>query len=86
MTIWNNDEARSFFIANGYPTQYNDGLKLYLEDILSLQGQGLAFNDLLYRYIKLYGIEFTSLVSNFLLLEDGSKLLQEDSTAILIEN
>lgn len=87
MTIWNNDEARSFFIANGYPTQYNDGLKLYLEDILSLQGQGLALNDLLYRYIKLYGIEFTSLVTDFyLLLEDGSKLLQEDSTAIYLEN
>jgi hypothetical protein len=76
VSIWNNDEARSFFIANGYPTQYNDGLKAYLEDILGLQGQGRALNDLLYKYIQIYGINFIYVTIDNLLLEDGFNLLQ----------
>jgi hypothetical protein len=85
MSIWNNDEARRFFIANGYPEQFNDGLKAYLEDILGLQNEGYSLNDLLRRYIPLYGNEFLTYIDN-LLLEDGFDLLQENSSMILLES
>jgi hypothetical protein len=85
MSIWNNDEARRFFIANGYPSQYNDGLKAYLEDILGLTGEGKALNDLLKNYISLYGTEFLVYIDN-LLLENGFDLLQENNSMILLES
>lgn len=85
MSIWNNDEARRFFIDNGYPTQYNDGLKAYLEDILGLQNEGFSLNDLLKMYVPIYGTNFLTYIDN-LLLEDGFDLLQENSSMILLEN
>lgn len=85
MSIWNNDEARRFFSANGYPTQFNDGLKAYLEDILGLQNEGYSLNDLLHMYLPIYGDAFLSYIDN-LLLEDGSDLLQENYSMVLLEN
>lgn len=85
MSIWNNDEARRFFIDNGYPEQFNDGLKAYLEDKLSLVGQGFALNDLLRIYIGLYGTDFILTTLNNLLLEDNTNFLLEDSSFLLLE-
>jgi len=85
MSIWNNDEARRFFIDNGYPTQYNDGLKAYLENKLNLVGQGFALNDLLKLYIPLYGEDFILSTLNNLLLEDNNNFLLEDSSFLLLE-
>lgn len=59
MTIWNNDEARQFFIDNGFPEQYNDGMTAYLRQLL---GKDLALPDLLRDYATTYGTtEFTPL-------------------------
>lgn len=59
MSLWNNDEARQFFIDNGFPEQYNDGMTAYLRQLL---GKELALPDLLRDYATTYGTtEFTPL-------------------------
>lgn len=59
MTILNNDEARAFFVDNGFPEQYNDGMTAYLRQLL---GKDLSLPDLLRDYVTTYGTtEFTPL-------------------------
>lgn len=59
MSLWSNDEARQFFIDNGFPEQYNDGMTAYLRQLL---GKDLSLPDLLREYVTTYGTtDFTPL-------------------------
>lgn len=55
-SLWNNDDARAFFIEHGYPKQYNDGLLAYLRDLYNVTGSTLP--DLLKRHLRDYGDTF----------------------------
>ena len=55
-SLWNNDDARAFFIEHGYPQQYNDGLLAYLRDLYNVTGSTLP--DLLKRHLRDYGDTF----------------------------
>lgn len=55
-SLWNNDDARAFFIEQGYPQQYNDGLLAYLRDLYNVTGSTLP--DLLKRHLRDYGDTF----------------------------
>lgn len=57
-SIWNNDTAMAFFRANGYPTQYNDGMRAWLKDFYNLTDEGYSLQDLLARYIRENGHQF----------------------------
>lgn len=81
MTIWNNDEARAFFLQNGYPENYNDGMLAWLRNYYNTTGSNLP--DLLFRYIKEVGLEFAS--GNVMWREDFTYMLREDNTYMLRE-
>lgn len=87
MRIFNNDEAIEFFRTNGYPTTYNDGMLAWLRDYYSVTGGTLQ--DLLSRYIKDIGFIFDvgggGAATFFILMEDGSFLLQEDGFKLKLE-
>ena len=85
--IFRPDEVKAFLLANGYPTQYTDGLLAYLRVVFELPNASLP--DLFVRYIITYGVDLEitdpTPTGNFLLLEDGtSKLLLEDGTSFLL--
>lgn len=85
--IFRPDEVKAFLLANGYPTQYNDGLLAFLRVVFDLPNASLP--DLFIRYIITYGVELDiadpSPSGNFFLQEDGtSKLLMEDGTSFLL--
>ncbi len=90
--IFRPDEVKAFLLANGHPTQYNDGLRAYLRVVFELPNASLP--DLFVRYIITYGVDLEitdtpppdpTPTGNFLLLEDGtSKLLLEDGTSFLL--
>lgn len=84
-SILNADEVHAFLIANGYPNQYNDGLRAYLRVFFNLPDASLA--DLFVRYIIENGIDLAAPDpgGDELLLEGGlGSLLQEDGSLILI--
>jgi len=55
ISIWDNDAVVAFLRQNGYHKQYNDGLYQYLKVVFLYDNPVGTLNDLLHRYIKLYG-------------------------------
>lgn len=81
-----NDEALAFFAANGYPTEYNDGMLAWLRAFYSTTR--FTLNDLLHRYLDDFNTyDMLPAGSNgFLLMEDSSFLLQENNDKIILES
>lgn len=52
----NNDTFIAYCATNGYPTQYNDGLKVALQTDLTSSKQSL--NDLMKEYFDTNGAEY----------------------------
>lgn len=84
------DEVIAFLIANGYPDQYNDGLRAFLRIYYSLPDATLP--DLFVRYITEVGLSLEDPLppdppGNRLWMEDGvSYILMEDNSFILLED
>lgn len=55
ISIWDNDAVVEFLRQNNYHKQYNDGLYQYFRIVFQNDNPQGTFNDLLHRYIKLYG-------------------------------
>jgi len=51
--IFHNGDVMAFLEANGFPGQYNDGLRAYFRTLYTTGGD--TFQDLLARYIKEHG-------------------------------
>lgn len=63
-SIWNNDDAKTFFRENGYPyNSYNDGMLAYLRDIYPLTDGAKTLPDLLARYLNDYGDTFNMYIA-----------------------
>lgn len=85
--IFRPDEVRAFLLANGYPSQYNDGLRAYLRVVFNEPEASLP--DLFTKYIVEFGVDLAdpdpAPEGNFFLQEDGtSKILLEDGTSFLL--
>lgn len=55
-----NDAVRAFLIANGYNSDYNDGLRAWLKNLFSLYShQNASLNDLLRRYNRIHKVGYS---------------------------
>lgn len=79
--IRHNDEVIAFLAANGYATEYNDGLLAYLRDFYGVTT--FSLNDLLRRYLDDFG-SYELQPMGFILLENGDFILQENNDRILL--
>lgn len=70
MSLFNNDEAVAFFVANGYPSNYNDGMLAWLRDVFNVTGSSLP--DLLARYLREYGDRFNMIVAGKSAVSSGA--------------
>lgn len=79
--INHNDEVIAFLVANGYPSEYNDGLLQWLRAFFGVSS--FTLNDLLHRYQPVYGNELLPAfllrteASDDIITEDGTFLTQE---------
>lgn len=80
MILPKNDDARAFFIENGYPQQYNDGLVAYLRDILQVSNYTLP--DLLRMYRDTFGEDLDTLFSPTELFSSSEKGVWYDPSDI----
>lgn len=86
--IFSPNEVRTFLETNGYPSQYNDGMRAYLRAFFNLPEASLA--DLYVRYILEEGTTLVPVgggggLGEGLLLESGDFLLLESGDNILLE-
>lgn len=83
--ILNPDDVYAFLKANGYPTQYNDGLRAYLRVFYSLPDASLA--ELFSKYITEHGLDLSApaVAGDKLLLENGIDfILMEDGLSFIL--
>lgn len=83
-SIFNPDEVKQFLINNGYPTQYNDGLRNYLRVLYSQPNASLP--DLFVKYILEHGTTLSdpTVVGDKLLAESGNIFVLEDGSSFIL--